>query len=482
MPTSDADELAGLDIADAAKRLRAREISSVQLTTAMLARIADLDVSLKSYLHVAPELALAQAKAADAELAAGRWRGPLHGIPVALKDMFWTTTMPTTAGMPLRAGYMAPHDASVVRRLVEAGAVLLGKLNQTEGAVGENHPAIAPPINPWEASAWPGASSNGSGVAVAAGLCFAAMGTDTGGSIRFPSAANGVTGLKPSWGRVSRHGVFALSEPLDCMGPLARSVADAAIVLAAIAGVDPLDPTSSPAPVPDYLAALDGGVDGLKIGVDRQLLGDADALTGQTIEAALKAFASLGAQIVETRLEGIDDATRTWWALCSAGAAHAHRDTFPGHAQAFGPSLRRAVEHGNSLSATDLIAAVAEREGFRARLARLFQDIDLFILPVQAAAGPSLGDMAAFSQRPNARELLLRFVAPFALTGQPVLVVPGGATPARLPIGFQLVGPPMGEPVLLRAGHSFQKTTDWHRRRPPRLTAGAPADRQSRAR
>ncbi len=476
------DDLPYLDIGEAAKRLRARGISSVQLTRATLERITALDGSLRSYLHVATDIALSQAKAADAEMAGGRWRGPLHGVPIALKDMFWTKQMPTTAGMPIRAGFHAPDDATVVHRLADAGAVLLGKLNLTEGAVGENHPSIAPPLNPWDALAWPGASSSGSGVAVAAGLCFAAMGTDTGGSVRFPSAANGVTGLKPSWGRVSRHGVFALSEPLDCMGPLVRSVADAAIVLSVIAGSDPLDPTASHEPVPDYTAGLHDGIDGLRIGVDSMLLGEADSLTAQAIEAALGTFTSLGARIVEKRLGGIDDATLAWWTLCSAGAAHAHKETFPSRASEYGPSLRRAVEHGGALSAADLIPALVERENFRVRIAAHFRDIDIFILPVQAFAAPSLSHMATFSERPNSRERLLRFVAPFALTGHPVLVVPGGGTPAGLPIGFQLVASPMCEPLLLRCGHAFQMATDWHRRRPSNLTAAASADRQPHAR
>ena len=475
------DELPYLEIGDVAQRLRSREISSVQLTQAILERIADIDFSLQSYLYVAKDMALAQARAADIEFGRDHWRGPLHGVPVALKDMFWTKGMPTTAGMPIHAGFHALHDASVVRRLEEAGAVLLGKLNLTEGAVGENHPSIPAPLNPWDGSAWPGASSNGSGVAVAAGLCFAAMGTDTGGSIRFPSAANGVTGLKPTWGRVSRYGVFALSESLDCMGPLVRSVADAAIVLSAIAGADPLDPTSSEAPVPDYINALDGSVGGMRIGVDSKLLDDTDSLTSKTIEAALGSFAALGAEVVEKRLEGIDEATLAWWSLCSAGAAQAHKDTFPKYASRYGPSLRRAVEHGSALTAADLAPILAQRESFRSRVALLFQDIDIFIVPVQAMAGPSLCKMAALAERPNARERLLRFVAPFALTGQPVLVVPGGITPDGLPIGFQLVASPMCEPMLLRAGHAFQKATDWHRRRPGSLRASALFGRQSRA-
>jgi amidase len=264
-------------------------------------------------------------------------------------------------------------------------------------------------------------------------------------------------------------------------GRFVRSVADAAIVLSAIAGADPLDSTASQAPVPDYINALDGGVSGMRIGVDSKLLDDADSLTSQTIEAALGNFATLGAKIIEKRLEGIDEATLAWWSICSAGAAQAHKDTFPKNANRYGPSLRRAVEDGNALAAADLIPVLAERESFLSRIALLFRDIDIFIVPVQAMAGPSLSNMAALAERPNARERLLRFVAPFALTGQPVLVVPGGATPSGLPIGFQLVASPMCEPILLRAGHAFQKATDWHRRRPHALRSSALFGRQSRA-
>ena len=229
-----------LEIVEVAERLRDRTLSSVELTTAMLERIAGLDSKLNSYIRVTGELALSLAETADREIAAGDYRGPLHGVPIALKDIFDLAGFPTTAGMPLRHEGEATEDASVVRRLKQAGAVILGKNNLTEGVYAEHRDRYGPPVNPWDATRWPGASSSGSGVATAAGLCFASIGSDTGGSIRLPSAANGVTGLKPTWGRVSRHGVFELAATLDHIGPIARSAVDAGLLLGVLAGADPL--------------------------------------------------------------------------------------------------------------------------------------------------------------------------------------------------------------------------------------------------
>ncbi|RYF33611.1 MAG: amidase, partial [Comamonadaceae bacterium] len=254
---------------DVGRQIQSRSLSSVEVTQQMLSRIAAVDSSLRSYATQMPEQAMAEARRADAEIASGVARGPLHGVPLAVKDLFWTADAPTGHGMTIHKDFRAKEDATVVRRLRGAGAVLLGKLHQTEGAFADHHPALPPPINPWGETLWPGASSSGSGVATAAGLCFGALGTDTGGSIRFPAAANGVTGLKPTWGRVSRYGAFELAASLDHVGPLARSAADAAAILSAIAGADPLDPTASQQPVPDYLATMTRGVSGLRIGIDR---------------------------------------------------------------------------------------------------------------------------------------------------------------------------------------------------------------------
>ena len=274
------DDLHYLSLDEVARRLRARKLSSVEATQAMLDRIGKLDPRLKSYATLTPERALADAKRLDAETAAGKSHGPLHGVPIAIKDLCDTEGVPTAAGMAIRRGHVPAKDATVVTRLKQAGAVILGKLQMTEGAYGVHHPSVDPPVNPFNAAYWTGVSSSGSGVATAAGLCFASLGSDTGGSIRFPSTMNGLSGLKPTWGRVSRAGVFPLAESLDHVGPMCRSALDAAIVLGIIAGADPDDPTAAPQPVPDYAAAAGAGVKGKRVGVPKNLIGaDADCTT-----------------------------------------------------------------------------------------------------------------------------------------------------------------------------------------------------------
>src|ERR1700682_2289333 len=265
MPTRD---LHYCELVEIGQRIQKRELSPVEATQAQLDRIARLDGQLKSYAYVMASSALEQAHAAEREIGSGKVRGPLHGVPIAVKDLCWTKDAPTAAGMRIYRDNRPTQDATVVARLKEAGAVILGKLQLTEGAYADHHPDIDPPRNPWDATLWPGASSSGSGVATAAGLCYGSLGSDTGGSIRFPSAANSVTGVKPTWGRVSRHGIFPLAESLDHIGPMARSAADAAAVLGIIAGTDANDPTSLLAPVPDYLAEIGGGLRGVRIGID----------------------------------------------------------------------------------------------------------------------------------------------------------------------------------------------------------------------
>jgi amidase len=451
------------DIASLSASIKSRDVSAVEVATDLLARIGDLEPRLRAFVTLTSDLALAQARAADADLTRGHWRGPLHGVPIAVKDLLWTKDLPTTAGMPIHAGFKPTTNATVIDRLEAAGAVLLGKLALTEGAVGDHHPDIAPPLNPWDAAAWTGASSSGSGVAVAAGLCFAALGTDTGGSIRFPSAANGVTGLKPTWGRVSRHGLLPLSEAMDCIGPLARSVADAALIFSAIAGADAQDPTAVLDPVP--LVSREG-IGDLRVGFDPATLAAVDAPTAAAITAAADTFVAQGARLVQQPLPDLDQPVRAWRVLCSAGAARIHRESFAQHAASFGPSLRAVIEHGHALTAMDVDQALADRERLRGEMRLWFENADVLLLPVQATAGPSLADMRAGTTVPDWRERLLRYVSPFALTGQPVLVLPCGATASGLPIGLQLVGRPFQEGVLLRAGHAFQAATGWHRRHP----------------
>ncbi|MBT3333537.1 MAG: Asp-tRNA(Asn)/Glu-tRNA(Gln) amidotransferase GatCAB subunit A, partial [Rhodospirillaceae bacterium] len=297
------DELHYQTILNLSARIKSGDLSPVTLTEAMLARIETLDGRLKSYATVMAEQALAEAKAAAAEIAAGNYRGPLHGIPIAVKDLCYTKGTRTMGGLAVLADHVPDFDATVVTRLRDAGAVLLGKLNLTEGAMAGYNPAFDVPENPWREGHWSGASSSGSGAATAAGLAFATLGSDTGGSIRHPAAVCGTVGLKPTWGRVSRHGVLDLAQSLDHVGPLTRSSADAGIVLQAMAGLDPDDPTTLVAPVPDMLAGVEAGAKGLRIGWD-ETYATADMAPdyAAAIVAAVEVMAELGAKIVDVSM------------------------------------------------------------------------------------------------------------------------------------------------------------------------------------
>src|SRR5215472_8549403 len=321
-----------LTLGELSTLLHRREVTSVEATRATLDRIHKLNPTLRAYLAVLDESALRQAKAADQEIAAGKWRGPLHGVPVAVKDLCWTRGIPTTCASKLFRDWRPDANATVVDRFKGAGAVLLGKLHLTEFAMVWYHPEIAGPQNPWNPALWPGASSSGSGAATAAGLCYAAIGTDTGGSIRFPSAANGIVGLKPTWGRVSRHGVFPLGESLDHIGPMTRTVADAAAVLAAIAGQDPADQTSLAAPVEDYAASLDGGPKGIRVGLDENFLAAAQADVAAAVVEAVRILERSGAQIVKVRVTDTEACTPAWNTICTAETAAAHEATYPARA------------------------------------------------------------------------------------------------------------------------------------------------------
>ena len=290
------DDLSFVGLVEIGRRIQGKELSSTEVTKTIIDRVDRLDDRLKSYATRTFDLALSQATQADAEIGRGHHRGPLHGVPIGVKDLCHSKGVPTAAGMAIHKAYLPDEDATVVTRLRDAGAVLLGKLQLTEGAYGQHHPSIDPPVNPWSAAHWTGVSSSGSGVATAAGLCYGSLGTDTLGSIRFPSTMNNITGLKPSWGRVSRAGVFALAPSMDHIGPMARNAIDAAAMLGAIAGADPGDPTAAQEPVPDYLAGIEEGVRGLRIGIDRRIIGaGADRDMVAATEEAATVLARLGA-------------------------------------------------------------------------------------------------------------------------------------------------------------------------------------------
>lgn len=461
------EELCYLDLVDIGRRIRARELSSVEVTRAQLERIARLEPRLKSYATLTPEIALAQAVRADEEIARGVDRGALHGVPIAVKDLYRTQGIVTAVGMSIYKDYVPDRDATVIARLKNAGAVLLGKLRMTEGAFSAHASSIEPPVNPWSAAHWSGVSSSGSGVATAAGLCYAALGSDTLGSIRFPCTVNGITGLKPTWGRVSRAGVFALAETMDHVGPMTRSAADCAAMLGVIAGPDADDPTAAQVPVPDYLADLDTNVRGLRIGFDRRLIGgSADRDMARVADEAGKLFVRLGAVLRDVALPPLDDIVRDAVTLCAVEAAVAHEATFPARGAEYGPVLTRLIETGRQVNGVTLAKVLERRALFSGKLAALFRDVDLLLLPAMNEAAPTIASMATRVADPEARIGRFRFTAPFNLTGSPCLVLPGGHTAEGFPVGFQLIARHFEEALALRAGHAFQQATGWHRRHP----------------
>jgi amidase len=456
-----------LELTELSHRIHAREISPVEATTAELARIEKLDGRLKSYAHVMAEAALIRARAAEAEIMRGEIRGPLHGVPIAVKDLCWTEGVPTAAGMPIHKDFRPAEDATVVRKLYAAGAIILGKLQLTEGAYGAHHPQIPPPVNPWNAAHWPGVSSSGSGVATAAGLCYGSLGSDTGGSIRFPSAANGVTGLKPTWGRVSRYGVFELAATLDHIGPMARSAADCGAMLGAIAGADPDDPTAVQDPVPNYLTGKTQGLRGVRVGVDYAWnTGGVDPTTIKAVSAALEIVRGLGADIREVMFPDTGQILVDWIPLCAVQAAVAHEATYPARAAEYGPRLSGLLDLGATVSARDYQKIILRRHDFRGRVAALFQEVDLLIVPAQGIASPTSAQVANLTADAETRNAITRFTFPFDMSGSPTITLPCGFTDAGTPVAFQFAGRHLGEAMLVRAGHTYQTATDWHRKHP----------------
>jgi amidase len=345
--------------------------------------------------------------------------------------------------------------------------VLLGKLQLTEGAFADHHPDVRPPVNPWHRDHWSGASSSGSGVATAAGLCFGSLGSDTGGSIRFPSAANGTTGLKPTWGRVSRHGCFELAASLDHIGPMARSATDAAILFDAIAGADADDPTALLAPVPDCLAGDDGELRGVRIGFDEgYALGGVEPEVRRAVDDARRVLRQLGAEIVPIAFPGVEAMLADWGPNCAVETAVAHEATFPSRRAEYGPGLAGLIDAGRALSGIDYQRILLRRRDFTGRVHAVLSSVDAMLIPAQPIAAPTVARMATLGQVPAELAALIRYTAPFDLSGHPALTVPAGFTAKGLPVAVQLIGRHLGEAVLCRAGRAFQRATDWHRRHP----------------
>ena len=458
-------KLTDLTLAEASDLIAKQEISSEELTQAHLKRISQLEPELNCFITQTPELALKRARQADAEIQRGESRGLLHGIPVALKDLYETRGVTTTAGSLFFKNWVPEENGIVVERLEIAGTVNLGKLNMHEIALGvtNNNPHYGACHNPWDTERSPGGSSGGSGAALSAGLCMGSMGSDTGGSIRIPASLCGIVGLKPTYGRVSLRGIVPLSWNLDHPGPMARSVKDVAMLLQVVAGYDPQDPASVDMPVPDYLVQLTGGVRGWRIALaeDRYFAKAEDEISSLVRNAA-EVFARLGAQIRSVEFPQAYEAARDNGLMVTSDAAAFHRERRTKQPEMFGADVRQRLETGAAYTSSEYILARRNQSESRRKFENFFDDYDLLLTPTTPIPAPYLEGPDAVEQAGK----LTRFTAPFNFTGLPAISIPCGFTDQGLPVGLQIVTRKWGEAALLRAAHAYESETEWHEHKP----------------
>lgn len=483
-------EIFDLTIHELHEKLKAKEVSSVEATRAMLDRIEAVDSQVNAYITVTPEQALVQAEDADRRIAAGEI-APLTGIPVGLKDIFVTKGIRTTCGSRILENFVPPYDGTAVAKLKEQGAVIVGKLNQDEFAMGSSNESsyFGPCKNPWDLSCTPGGSSGGSAAAIAARTATATLGTDTGGSIRQPASHCGCVGLKPTYGRVSRYGVIAYASSLDQVGPLTRDVTDSALLLGAVAGYDPMDSTSVNTPVPDYVAGLAKGVKGMKIGLPKQyFIEGLDPDVKRAMDEAIALYKSLGADIREVSLPNTEYAVATYYIIATAEASanlarydgvrfgHRAEDArglaqmySKSRAEGFGPEVKRRIMLGTyALSSGYYDAYYVKAQKVRTLIQQdflnAFKEVDVLLTPI--APTPAF-KIAEKLEDPLQMYLSDIFTIPVNLAGTCGISVPAGFSAAGLPIGLQLVGKPFGEQEILTAAYSFERETQWHLKKAP---------------
>ena len=455
-----------LSLSQASEFIRTKKISPVELTQECFKRIDRLNPKLNAFITVTAESALAQARESESEIQKGQWKGPLHGIPIALKDLVDTAGVRTTAASALFKDRIPTQDAEIVRRLKAAGAVLLGKLNMHEFAYGGSSviSAFGPVRNPWDAEYSPGGSSGGSAAAVAAGMCFGAIGSDTGGSIREPAGYCGIAGLKPTYGRVSTRGVIPLSWSLDHVGPMTRTVRDTALMLQTLAGYDAEDVTSTNAPVPDYAAALEKKPS-FHLGIPRayfyeELDGEVQAATTAAL-GILEKFAS-DREDIEIPAGGEFSGT-----ILFAEAYTYHEENVKKHPDLYHPQTLKRIRAGAEVSASAYIAARRKLEQVRWVTPKIFEGVDILVTPTSPVPPFKISELLGDMENLRPKELvMLRNTRPFNALGLPTISVPCGFTSKGLPIGMQLTGPPGGEAAVLHLAHSYEQATEWHKRRP----------------
>ncbi|MEA2523163.1 MAG: amidase [Thermomicrobiales bacterium] len=458
------------DLVETAGAIARREVSPVELIEATLRRIEALNPILNAYITVLGDQARVAAKIAEREIAAGAYRGPLHGIPVSVKDLFWTKGVRTTGGSRLLADFVPEEDATIVARLRDAGAILVAKANLLELAYAVAHPDYGPTKNPWGLTRTASGSSGGSAAAVAAGMDFGSFGSDTAGSIRLPASFCGAVGFKPSFGRVSRYGLHPLSWSLDFAGPLGRSVRDVAVLLQAVAGQDPRDRASAAVPVPDYTAALSDRLDGIRVGFVTNVMGAGlDPEIDAAVARAIPILAEAGATIQEIAIPELEgSAADAAMAIIVPEATHSHREWLETRPNDYSPTVLERLLAGRNVTAVDYLAAKEAGERFRAKIDDLQREIDLFVLPTMPVVAMPLDETTVkVTEGERGMTALNHLVSPFNLAGHPALTLPCGFTEAGLPIGLQLVGRHFEEDQVLTAGHAYQLRSDWHGRRPP---------------
>lgn len=455
-----------------AEAIRRRALSPVEAVERCLERVRKWDGRIRAFIRLDEEGALASARILEAEAAAGRWRGPLHGVPVGFKDLCHLNGLPTSCGTSLPGYFTSARDCTAARRLLDAGAISLGKLNMTElamGAFGDNaHHGDAD--NPWRAGHATGGSSSGSGAGVAAGFFLGAVGSDTGGSIRLPAACCGVVGLKPTYGRVSRAGAMVLSWSMDHLGPLAWTARDVALILQVMAGPDPADATASRRAVPDYLAGIDRGIAGTRVGLpENYFFQSVDDEMAAGVRRAARQLGDLGARVSEIRIPDPQHMTDVAMLIARAESAAVHVGLMRDHPEALQPTVRGRLELGLGVAAYDYLQALRLRAKLtRAFIREVFDEVDVLLTPVIPEPAPVMAPLkAATVEEFNARSGgFSRLTRPFNGYGLPALSVPCGFTATGLPLAFQAAGRPFDEALLLRLGHAYQKAAGWHLRRP----------------
>ena len=469
----DISRLPFLTTTELSQLIKEKQVSPVEATQAYLDRILEVDGILNSYITVCTDEALSQARKAESEISNGNYLGPMHGIPIAVKDQFWTKGIQTTNGSIIHKGWIPDEDATVISNLKANGAVILGKLNMSEYASGDafTHP-YGRPHNPWDLSRNPGTSSSGSGAATAACLCSTSLGEDTGGSIRGPAAFCGLVGIRPSWGRVSRYGVFGASWSMDTVGPISRTTEDCAMTLAAIAGYDPKDPYTWATPVPDYLSQLTGDIKGLKIGVITERI-DTDVNHPEVASSVKEAIAILGrcgAVIQEISIPLIVHSAAISSAIISCDAATLNRKDVTENLSLLDHNNQVRLLMGSILPAESYIRATKLRELLRQEILDALSKVDILVMPTSSIPAPKIPGKAGIL---NKQEVLdgftgrRSFTSPFNLANTPALSICCGFTSEDLPIGLQIIGKPFDESTLFRAAYAYQLETAWHTRRPP---------------